>query len=119
MTPRELKAALPRTWGAFFGRHGNFTPAQLAAIPPLLAGENVLLTAPTAGGKTEAVVAPLVERHLPAGQPGNALTILYLLPTRALINDLSTRLAVPLEALRVKVATKTHDLDSFDPRRPA
>ncbi len=59
-----LKSALPRTWGAFFGRHGNFTPAQLAAIPPLLAGENVLLCAPTASGKTEAALAPLIERHL-------------------------------------------------------
>ena len=123
VNPYELKAALPRTWGAFFGRHGNFTPAQLAAIPPLLAGENVLLVAPTASGKTEAALAPLVERHLPPvleiAPPTPRLTILYLLPTRALINDVWGRLAAPLGALRVSCAAKTHDFVTFDPKRPA
>ena len=33
-----LKKRLGRTWSAFFERHGNFTPVQLAAIPILLAG---------------------------------------------------------------------------------
>ncbi len=116
-----LKAALPRTWGAFFGRYGNFTPAQLAAIPLILAGENVLLCAPTAGGKTAAVMAPLVERYLPQS-PGDlplGLTILYILPTRALISDLWLRLRVAFETLRVRTTVKTHDLNLFDPQRPS
>jgi ATP-dependent Lhr-like helicase len=118
-----LKAALPRTWGAFFGRHGNFTPTQLAAIPPILAGAQVLVCAPTGSGKTEAALAPLIERHLsppaPASQPPPGLTILYLLPTRALINDVEARLTAPLAALRVTFAQKTHDLNTFDPQHPA
>ncbi|MFN3978881.1 MAG: DEAD/DEAH box helicase, partial [Caldilinea sp.] len=64
-TPSTLKSRLPRTWSPFFARHGAFTPAQLAAIPPLLDGHNVMLCAPTASGKTEAALAPLIERHLP------------------------------------------------------
>lgn len=123
--PHALKSALPHTWGAFFRRHGNFTPAQIAAIPPLLAGESVLLCAPTAGGKTEAALAPLIERQFslleqlsPHARPAPALTILYLLPTRALINDLRTRLSTPLQALRVSSAVKTYDLNTFDPKRP-
>ncbi|MDQ2809747.1 MAG: DEAD/DEAH box helicase [Chloroflexota bacterium] len=119
MTPPALKAALPRTWGPFFGRHGSFTAAQLAAMPPLLSGANVLLTAPTAGGKTEAALAPLIERHLPPLRPAHRLTLLYLLPTRALINDVATRLAAPLAALQVSYASKTHDRNTFDPQRPA
>lgn len=119
MDPHALKSALPHTWSAFFGRHGNFTPAQLAAIPPLLAGENVLLCAPTASGKTEAALAPLIERHLPPVRPTPCLTILYLLPTRALINDMWTRLHAPLDALHISCAVKTHDLNTFDPKRPA
>ncbi len=114
-----LKAALPRTWGAFFRRHGNFTPAQLASIPSVLEGENVILCAPTASGKTEAALAPLIERYLPAERVTPGLTILYLLPTRALISDLWARIHVPLETLRVSCAVKTHDFNTFDPERPA
>ncbi len=119
MTPPALKAALPRTWGPFFGRYGSFTAAQLAAIPPLLTGANVLLAAPTAGGKTEAALAPLIERYLPPLRPPHQLTLLYLLPTRALINDVATRLTAPLAALQVSYASKTHDRNTFDPQHPA
>lgn len=119
MNAHTLKDNLPRTWGPFFGRHGNFTAAQLAAMPLLLEGHNVILCAATAGGKTEAALAPLIERHLPASRPGPRLAILYLLPTRALINDLWRRLAAPCEALRISIAVKTRDLNTFDPKRPA
>ena len=114
-----LKTLLPRTWSPFFARHGNFTPAQLAAIPPLLDSQNVILCAATASGKTEAALAPLVERHLPPTRNTQHVTILYLLPTRALIADIAHRLATPLETLRVSLAVKTRDLDTFNPRRPA
>ena len=119
MIPLTLKSRLPRTWSPFFARHGNFTPAQLAAIPPLLDGQNVMLCAPTASGKTEAALAPLIERHLPPTRNTQQLTLLYLLPTRALIADVASRLATPLERLRVRLAVKTRDLDDFDPQRPA
>ena len=118
--PRSaLKSRLTRTWSPFFARHGNFTPAQLAAIPPLLDGHNAILCAPTASGKTEAALAPLIERHLPPTRDTQQVAILYLLPTRALINDVANRLATPLDTLRVTLAVKTHDLDTFNPRRPA
>jgi ATP-dependent Lhr-like helicase len=119
LAPSALKARLLRTWSPFFARHGTFTPAQLAAIPLLLDGHNVILCAPTASGKTEAALAPLIERHLPPDRTTRQVTILYLLPTRALINDVAARLASPLESLRVTLAVKTHDLDTFTPRRPA
>jgi Lhr-like helicase len=63
----------PRTWSPFFVRHGAFTPAQLAAIPPLLDGANVILCAATASGKTEAALAPLIERHLPPDRTASRL----------------------------------------------
>ena len=114
-----LKSRLPRTWSPFFARHGNFTPAQLAAIPPLLNGQNVILCAATASGKTEAALAPLIERCLSPTRTESHLTLLYLLPTRALIADIAHRLDAPLERLRVRLAVKTRDLDDFNPRRPA
>lgn len=118
MNAQALKYNLPRTWDAFFGRHGNFTSTQLAAIPLLLEGHNVMLCAPTASGKTEAALAPLIERHLPPARTAPQLAILYLLPTRALIADLANRLDTPLERLRVTAAVKTHDVDTFNPKRP-
>jgi len=116
---QSLKAHLPRTWDAFFSRYGRFTPIQLAAIPPLLAGDNVLLSAATASGKTEAALAPLIERYLPAIQNASQLTLLYLLPTRALINDMALRLSAPLERLRISCAVKTRDVNTFVPKRPS
>src|SRR5436305_5702159 len=87
-----LKERLPRTWPAFFERHGNFTPGQLAAIPALLDGRNVIMCAPTASGKTEAALAPLIEHHCPPGKPRGGPSILYLTPTKALANDLAARI---------------------------
>ena len=110
-----LKARLPRTWPAFFARHGSFSAAQLAAIPALLDGANAIICAPTASGKTAAALAPLIERHCPPASSG--LRILYLTPTRALANDLAVRLAHPLESLGLALGVKTGDT-AFRPRRP-
>ncbi|NTU80372.1 MAG: DEAD/DEAH box helicase, partial [Chloroflexales bacterium] len=112
-----LKARLPRTWPAFFERYGSFTAAQMAAIPPLLAGEGLLLCAPTASGKTAAVLAPLVERYCPPVRPPKQLRILYLTPTRALVNDLRSRLAHPLASIGVGLGVKTSD-GAFAKGRP-
>lgn len=119
MNAQALRRSLGYTWGAFFRRYGSFTPAQSAAIPPLLAGSNLLLCAATASGKTEAALAPLIERYLPPERPVPRLTLLYLLPTRALINDLQKRLDTPLDNLRISCAVKTRDFTSFDPKHPA
>jgi len=68
----------------------SLRPLQEAAIRPLLAGEHALLIAPTAGGKTEAAVFPLLSRMLEEGW--RAPSVLYLCPLRALLNDLHLRL---------------------------
>ncbi|MEX2534436.1 MAG: DEAD/DEAH box helicase [Trueperaceae bacterium] len=68
----DIKARLPHVWRAFFAVHGNFTDAQKQAMPILLDGRDVLLVSATATGKTEAAVAPLLERHLLSGVRGQA-----------------------------------------------
>lgn len=65
-------------------------PLQERAIDPVLAGEHALLIAPTAGGKTEAAFFPLVSRMLE--QDWRGLTLLYVCPLRALLNNLAIRL---------------------------
>jgi len=65
-------------------------PTQLAAIKPVQSGHNVLLLAPTAGGKTEAAVFPLLSRM--AGEGWRGLSALYVCPLRALLNNIEPRL---------------------------
>lgn len=101
---REISQKLARTWDAFFARHGRLTAVQRAAIPAILEGQSVLLSAPTAAGKTEAACAPIVERMLRRSDPWR---VLYISPTRALANDLYERLAGPLDRVGVTVARRT------------
>jgi ATP-dependent Lhr-like helicase len=65
-------------------------PLQTATIKPILAGEHLIATAPTAGGKTEAAVLPLLSRML--SEDWRGLSVLYVCPLRALLNDLHQRL---------------------------
>ncbi|GDY33050.1 DEAD/DEAH box helicase [Gandjariella thermophila] len=63
---------------------------QEAAVAPVLEGTDALLLAPTAGGKTEAAILPLLSRMAFEGWTGTS--VLYLCPLRALLNDLRPRL---------------------------
>jgi ATP-dependent Lhr-like helicase len=69
----------------------DLRPLQRAAIGPILAGADVLVLAPTAGGKTEAAAFPLLSRMVEDDWRG--LSVLYLCPLRALLNNLEPRLA--------------------------
>lgn len=68
----------------------DLRPLQQAAIAPVLAGEDALLLAPTAGGKTEAAAFPVLSRMAAEGWTG--LSALYLCPLKALLNNLLPRL---------------------------
>jgi ATP-dependent Lhr-like helicase len=67
-------------------------PLQREAIKPVLRGDDALLLAPTAGGKTEAAVFPVLTRM--AAQGWDGLSLLYLCPLKALLNNLLPRLEV-------------------------
>ncbi len=104
---KEIRTALAHTWPAFFARFGSLTEVQVKAIPEILSGNNLVLISPAASGKTEAVVAPVVERLL--SQDCRNFSVLYISPTRALVNDLYRRLVEPLEYLGLKLERKTGD----------
>ncbi|MEH0929073.1 DEAD/DEAH box helicase [Micromonospora sp. CPCC 205558] len=65
-------------------------PLQEGAVRPLLDGEDALLLAPTAGGKTEAAVFPLLSRMAQENWSGTSL--IYVCPLKALLNNLLPRL---------------------------
>ncbi|MGH3327216.1 MAG: DEAD/DEAH box helicase [Streptomycetales bacterium] len=68
----------------------DLRPLQEEAIAPIQGGHDALLLAPTAGGKTEAAVFPLLSAM--AGEGWHGLSVLYLCPLRALLNNLEPRL---------------------------
>lgn len=65
-------------------------PLQEATIEPVLRGEHAILLAPTAGGKTEAACFPILSRMLSENWDG--ISVLYLCPIKALLNNLLPRL---------------------------
>jgi len=73
----------------------SLRPLQEAAVRPLMAGHHVLALAPTAGGKTEAAVFPLFSRMLL--ESWSPLSVIYLCPIKALLNDLNKRLSLYAE----------------------
>jgi len=68
----------------------SLRPLQEEAIPHLLDGGNAILLAPTAGGKTEAAIFPMLSRMLEDNWQGTST--LYICPIKALLNNLHTRL---------------------------
>jgi ATP-dependent Lhr-like helicase len=65
-------------------------PFQEDVIPVVLRGDNVVVIAPMAGGKTEAAVLPILSRML--SEDWRGLSVIYLCPIRALLNNLHIRL---------------------------
>jgi len=88
----------------------------LAAIKPILSGKNALIVAPTATGKTEAAVAPLVERWM--NPRDDQLAILYLAPTKALCKEMGERLGAALGVFKKKVGVRTGDRRSGAAKPP-
>ncbi|MEO3875904.1 DEAD/DEAH box helicase [Nonomuraea sp. B12E4] len=68
----------------------NLRSLQRAAIAPLMDGEDAILLAPTAGGKTEAACFPLLSAMEQRRWIGTS--VLYLCPLKALLNNLLPRI---------------------------
>lgn len=69
----------------------SLRPLQAAAIEPVRSGADCILIAPTAGGKTEAALFPLLSSMVQ--EPWSGLSVLYVTPLRALLNNLYPRVA--------------------------
>src|SRR5499426_345647 len=104
----SLLQQLPNTYRAFYGAFPTLRPFQIEVITPLLQGHDLILQAATGSGKTEAVLAPCLERVLRAE---GAAGVLYVVPTRALAQDLRRRLEPVLhERLGLRLGLRTGDV---------
>ncbi|MFE6920750.1 DEAD/DEAH box helicase [Nocardia sp. NPDC057663] len=70
-------------------RWDTLRDAQAGAVAPVIAGEDTVVVAPTAGGKTEAVLFPVLSRM--ASESWQGVSVLYVCPLRALLNNLGPR----------------------------
>ena len=86
---------------------------QERSIPLLHNGnEDVIIAAPTAGGKTEAAFLPLISRTIEADDDRRGFDLLYVSPLRALINDQFHRLSDLCETVEVPVHPWHSDIAS-------
>jgi len=85
-------------------------PHQVVASEAIIHGYNVVISAPTGSGKTEAAVVPILAQMLGTGVEPVAL--LYVTPLRALINDLTKRLRKIFEPHGFVVARKHGDISA-------
>jgi ATP-dependent Lhr-like helicase len=68
----------------------SLRPLQDQSVRPVLDGSDALLLAPTAGGKTEAAVFPLLTAM--DRQRWQGLSVIYVCPLKALLNNMLPRL---------------------------
>lgn len=90
-------------------------PFQSVIIPPILSGKHMLVLAPTAGGKTEAAFFPVLSRMLTEDWSG--LSVLYVCPIKALLNNLDTRLQRYADLVGRRSAIWHGDVSASDKKR--
>lgn len=114
-TKPDIREKLPFTHKIFFP-FPKLTDVQKKTTPVILSKKNALIISPTASGKTEAVMAPICERMIKECN-GNfrsrELLLIYIVPTKALVNDIYKRLENKLTRLNITSASKTGDVNNF------
>ncbi len=80
----------------------DFTDIQKASFEVIYNGQNCIIEAPTSGGKTEAVLFPLLSKI--AVEKKSGVRVLYIAPLKALLNDIE---------LRADAYTKKCNLNAF------
>lgn len=98
-------------------------PIQEKAIPIILEEDrDVILSSPTASGKTEAAFLPIFSklRDSPkegSGSAGDSFQVLYISPLKALINDQFERLKSLSEACDIPIHRRHGDVSSSKKRQ--
>ena len=79
----------------------SLRPVQELTIDGVLDGCNLVVLAPTAGGKTEAAIFPLLSRIL--SEDLRPVSVLYVCPIRALLNNQEERLQAYARSVGLEV----------------
>jgi ATP-dependent Lhr-like helicase len=106
---------LPDRWAqrailsAFYGDFSELHSIQEQAFQPIYGGQDALILSPTGSGKTEAALAPLMARWFRSLRADRGPVIVYVSPTKALVNDLYARLSPPCAELGVSIGVRHGD----------
>ena len=92
----------------------QFYKFQDEAIEEIVFGENVVIEAPTASGKTEAFLIPVIQKIKNSGDAGNVFAV-FVYPTKALARDQYPKIKSFAEKIGVKV--KVFDGDTGQTER--
>ena len=92
------------------------TPPQEKVLEPITRGENVLLVAPTASGKTEAALLPVFHSYL-SSPPAKGISIIYITPLRALNRDIHRRMMFWADHLDITVQVRHGDTTQRERRQ--
>ena len=111
--PNKLKLQPIENW--LKKNNWHFYDHQLETLSKSLQGYDVLLVAPTGGGKTLAGFLPSLEDLINKKNPKNQLHTLYISPLKALTVDVHRNLSAPIsdQKLDIKVETRTGDTSSY------
>lgn len=107
----------PRLQQAIVARLGwtSLRPVQEEAGEAILAGDNAVILAPTAGGKTEAAIFPTLSRLI--DDPSDGAGALYVAPIKALLNNQADRLGLYTEMVGLHRFVWHGDTSATDRRR--
>ena len=91
----------------------QFYKFQEDAIVEIMRGNNVVITAPTASGKTEAFVVPVIQKILDENSKGRVLA-LFVYPTKSLSKDQLPKIKEIADRLGIEVAVFDGDVKTSD-----
>jgi ATP-dependent Lhr-like helicase len=105
---------------AALSERGFSTPTepQRKAIPPLVAGENALVVAPTGSGKTETAMLPVLSA-IQGRDHRHGIGALYITPLRALNRDMRQRLEWWGETLDIEIDVRHGDTTDYQRSKQA
>jgi superfamily II DNA/RNA helicase len=107
---------LPNVFRAVYGSFDTLHVIQKQAIKPVLENQDLIIQTATGSGKTEAVLAPCLERIIQSGLTESAI---YIVPTRALAFDIRRRFEPILkDRLGLGLAIRTGDMKKTGGKNP-
>ncbi|HSB57519.1 MAG TPA: DEAD/DEAH box helicase [Nitrosopumilaceae archaeon] len=92
----------------------QFYKFQEEAIMEIMRGNNVIITAPTASGKTESFVVPIIQKILDEKNSKGRILALFVYPTKSLSKDQLPKIKEIADKLGIGVAVFDGDVKTSD-----